>query len=246
MNTLIPAEFHGVTLNIIDHAGKQWLTAEQAGLALGYSDGNARVGVLNLYNRHRDEFEDGDKGVIELMTPGGLQKATVFSLSGCHLLGMFANTPRAKAFRLWVKRVLAGQSARPPAPVQKTTNGRKLVTRRIEREVFELFVAGYTQKQMADAMQLSRATINLLIHGKYQFSPLAGAPECSPELVAAVIERHRQIVHERFVAEQQRVANRFLCDANNQSLAQGLNEIGRAHLVALADALTGSQMAVLQ
>lgn len=38
---LITAEFFGSPVSIIDHAGKHWLTAEQAGRCLGYNEANA-------------------------------------------------------------------------------------------------------------------------------------------------------------------------------------------------------------
>lgn len=118
-NQVIPAEFHGKTFQIIEHAGKRWLTAEEVGLALGYAECNARIGINNLYNRHIDEFTEADTFVINLMTNsawGDRQKKIgnpnirVFSSSGCIKLGFFANTGRAKEFRAWAAKVLDGQT----------------------------------------------------------------------------------------------------------------------------------------
>ena len=113
MSQTIPAEFHGVHLSIIDHAGRRWLTAEQVGRALGYAETNASAGIRNLYNRHADEFTDTDTCRINLMRQGQMREVLVFSDTGCVLLGMFANTPRAKDFRIWAKTVLAGQVNAP-------------------------------------------------------------------------------------------------------------------------------------
>ena len=111
------AEFLGTPLSIINHAGKRWLTAEQAGRALGYNEANARQGVNNLYNRHEDEFTEEDSTIIKLMTVDGKQReARIFSDTGCNMLGFFANTPRAKDFRAWAKKALAAQ------PVQNAQN----------------------------------------------------------------------------------------------------------------------------
>ena len=52
--------------------------------------------------------------VMPLPTAGGVQQVRVFSLRGAHLLGMLANTDKAKAFRRWVLDVL-DQDAPPPA-----------------------------------------------------------------------------------------------------------------------------------
>jgi hypothetical protein len=112
-----PAEFHGIAVRIVEHAGQSWLAAEDVGRCLGYNEANARQGVNNLYSRHADEFTEADKAVIKLMTPGGMQATNIFSATGCTLLSMFANTPRAKDFRAWGKKVLAGQTPAPAAPL---------------------------------------------------------------------------------------------------------------------------------
>lgn len=119
--TQFNADFNGRTLSVIDHEGKRWMTAEQVGLALGYDPANARKGVLKVYQRHADEFTEEDSGVVILATPGGRQSSRIFSATGCNILGMLAGTQRAKEFRMWAKRVLAGQQ---PLPHPKTTEER--------------------------------------------------------------------------------------------------------------------------
>ena len=80
-----------------------WLTAEKIGIGLEYK--NPRKSVMNLYFSHRDEIEEY-KGVIDLMTPGGIQETTVFGELGAYLLIMFSNQPKAKEFRKWVVNVI--------------------------------------------------------------------------------------------------------------------------------------------
>lgn len=118
MQQIIPAEFHGTSLSIIDRDGQKWLTAEEVGRCLGYDESNARKGVMKLYERHGDEFSEADTCVVNLTTQGQGRAMRIFSAEGCVMLAMFANTPRAKEFRQWAKRVLAGQPvavAQPPA-----------------------------------------------------------------------------------------------------------------------------------
>lgn len=111
MNAIIQ-QFNPAQIAIIDHNGGKWLTAEQLGLALGFSEKRARDGVNNLYNRHIDEFSDGDSVTIKLMaTDGKLYNTRIFSHSGCNLLSFFANTHNAKAFRAWAKEKLAEPAA---------------------------------------------------------------------------------------------------------------------------------------
>ena len=104
---LTAADYHGTSIQLIEKDGNRWLTARDLGLCLGYNEGNARQGILNLYNRHLDEFTEQDSTVIKLMTVDGKERDTrIFSPSGCHLLSFFASTTRAKDFRAWAKEVL--------------------------------------------------------------------------------------------------------------------------------------------
>ena len=115
---LTAADYHGTSIQLIEKDGNRWLTARDLGLCLGYNEGNARQGILNLYNRHLDEFTEQDSTVIKLMTVDGKERDTrIFSPSGCHLLSFFASTTRAKDFRAWAKEVLvqAATSATPQA-----------------------------------------------------------------------------------------------------------------------------------
>lgn len=114
MEHIIPAEFHGTSLSIIDRDGQKWLTAEEVGRCLGYNDANVRKGINKLYNAHADEFTDADTCVVDLATQVQSRAIRIFSSTGCIKLGFFANSPRAKDFRTWASRVLAGQMASPP------------------------------------------------------------------------------------------------------------------------------------
>ena len=229
MMKMIPAEFQGMKLDILDHEGKRWLTAEQIGQALGYDEANARKGVLKLYERHGDEFTEADTGVVRLTTPGGSQAARVFSDTGCIKLGFFASTARAKDFRAWAAKVLAGQRTMvQPAPLRRGIKAR--VTREVECQVLEMFVGGYSQKEMADALRLSRTSINLLIHAKYAFAPGLGPSLCSPELISQVTARHMEIEADRLAREQDRIAQKFLTSARNLELAESLEYVGQCAL----------------
>lgn len=118
--SLIPAEFFGHPVSILDHAGKRWLTADQVGRCLGYAESTARTGITNLYNRHADEFSETDTCAIKLMAnpKGGNPITRIFSATGCIKLGFFANTATAKQFRSWAAVALEAQ-APVPAPVDE-------------------------------------------------------------------------------------------------------------------------------
>jgi hypothetical protein len=102
--------YDGALLTIIDHNGRPWLTAADLARALGYADTRS---VTRIFSRHTDEFTDDMAGVVKLTTPGNPMPIPVriFSPRGCHLVAMFAHTPRAAGFRRWVLDVLEGLEA---------------------------------------------------------------------------------------------------------------------------------------
>lgn len=50
-----------------------------------YSEANARQGIINLYNRHLDEFTEKDNCEIKLISQGQERNTRIFSPSGCRL-----------------------------------------------------------------------------------------------------------------------------------------------------------------
>lgn len=112
MQTQISLSFRNVSFDITDIHGQPWLRGLQVASALGYK--NPAADIVNLYNRNADEFTNSMTQVIELPTAGGKQQVRVFSLRGCHLLGMFARTKVAKEFRRWVLDVLEKEVSGSP------------------------------------------------------------------------------------------------------------------------------------
>ena len=136
---LTAADYHGTSIQLIEKDGSRWLTARDLGLCLGYSEANARQGIINLYNRHVDEFTEKDSCEIKLISQGQERNTRIFSPSGCHLLSFFANTGRAKDFRAWAKEVLVQAGARkfPPTPCL-----RRLFVHNARRGVENLVTSG--------------------------------------------------------------------------------------------------------
>ncbi|HOE18399.1 MAG TPA: Bro-N domain-containing protein [Syntrophorhabdaceae bacterium] len=99
----VPAVFQGngeIRFHEVD--GEFCLTIDDIGKGLGYEDSGA---IRNLYSRHRDEL-DNFKGIIKLMTPGGMQEKTVFTEEGIYIISMLARTEKAKEFRQKVASLL--------------------------------------------------------------------------------------------------------------------------------------------
>lgn len=123
MNAL-SLSFKDINFQITDIHGQPWLRGLQVASALGYK--NPAADIVNLYNRNADEFTDSMTQVIELPTAGGKQQVRVFSLRGCHLLGMLARTKVAKEFRRWVLDVLEDEVSgrlKPQAPRKALPSG---------------------------------------------------------------------------------------------------------------------------
>lgn len=126
MNAQISLSFRNVNFDITDIHGQPWLRSPQIAEALGYAQANR---ISDLYNRNADEFTDSMTQVIELPTAGGKQQVRVFSLRGCHLLGMLARTKVAKEFRRWVLDVLEKEvSGSPKTTADERTGLRQAVS----------------------------------------------------------------------------------------------------------------------
>jgi prophage antirepressor-like protein len=118
MNSLaLPASvaFDGTDLTIIDRNGTPWLAATDLARALGYARADF---VAKLYRAHATEFTPDMSLNVELALRGQVAPTPVriFSPRGCHLIAMFARTPKAAAFRRWVLDVLESfdRSSRSP------------------------------------------------------------------------------------------------------------------------------------
>ena len=61
--------------------------------AFGYSDARKAIRV---------HVDPEDKGVDEMATPGGVQRATFINESGLYSLILSSKLPQAKAFKRWV------------------------------------------------------------------------------------------------------------------------------------------------
>lgn len=107
--------FDGLAFDVTVFGGVSWLRLPQIGVALGYA---SPYKAQQVYDRNADEFTSDMTQVMRLPTAGGVQQVRVFSLRGAHLLGMLANTDKAKAFRRWVLDVLDQEAAKIASAAQ--------------------------------------------------------------------------------------------------------------------------------
>ena len=117
INTL-PARFDGQNLDIIIIGNERWLGGAQVGHSLGYMMAGHAIG--KLYKRNAREFGPEDTMVVELPTNGGPQLTRLYSAKGVAKIAMFANTPKAAAFRDWAARQLTSPEPAPAPTIGAT------------------------------------------------------------------------------------------------------------------------------
>lgn len=125
--------FNEITFSPVNRQNNLWIRAVELSKALGFKREDQ---AAKIYRAHADEFTSDMAQVVEIIDNADSAfpvKSLLFSLRGCHLLAMFARTPVAKAFRVWVLDILDKLNAeRPtpePSPLSKRTDPeRKVLT----------------------------------------------------------------------------------------------------------------------
>lgn len=88
------SEFGNIRTVTID--GEPWFVGKDIAEALGYGKGKS------LNNAVANHVDDEDKGVTEMMTPGGKQNLIIINESGLYSLILSSKLPNAKKFKRWV------------------------------------------------------------------------------------------------------------------------------------------------
>lgn len=83
-------------IRTVEVNGEPWFVGKDVATALGYGEGKS---LANAVANHVDEE---DRGVTELMTPGGNQKMVIINESGLYSLVLSSKLPGAKRFKRWI------------------------------------------------------------------------------------------------------------------------------------------------
>lgn len=83
-------------IRTIEQDGEPWFVGKDVARALGYGDGKS------LANAVADHVATEDKGVTEMVTPGGRQKMTIINESGLYSLIFGSKLESAMRFKRWV------------------------------------------------------------------------------------------------------------------------------------------------
>ena len=80
-------------IRAVEIDGEPWLVGKDVAKVLGYKNPQEAV---------RNHVEDEDKGVSEILTPGGKQMMAIINESGLYSLVFSSKLPTAKKFKRWV------------------------------------------------------------------------------------------------------------------------------------------------
>ena len=80
-------------IRTVELDGEPWLVGKDVAAALGYKNPQEAI---------RAHVDDEDKGVSEILTPGGKQSVPIINESGLYSLVLSSKLPGAKTFRRWV------------------------------------------------------------------------------------------------------------------------------------------------
>jgi anti-repressor protein len=96
MGNLQVFKYENNDVRTVEMNGEPWFVGKDVAAALGYGKGKS---LANAVTNHVDSE---DKGVTELMTPGGKQNVTIINESGLYSLILSSKLPTAKQFKRWV------------------------------------------------------------------------------------------------------------------------------------------------
>ncbi|AEJ40926.1 hypothetical protein TPY_2766 [Sulfobacillus acidophilus TPY] len=100
---VLSAQFEAQNVDFYEIDGDIWLTRDQIGRALGYTD--PRNAIFKIHQRHSERL-DKFSGVVNLSTPGGPQSTVIYSMRGVYEICRYSEQPQAHAFFDWVWDVL--------------------------------------------------------------------------------------------------------------------------------------------
>lgn len=135
-------EFGEVRTMVIE--GEPWFVGKDVATSLGYGKGKS------LANAIANHVDVEDKGVTEMMTPGGKQKMTIINESGLYSLIFGSKLESATRFKRWVtKEVL---------PSIRKTGGYKVPTSPAEQ--IKLLATGFSDHES----RIENLEQNMVIH----------------------------------------------------------------------------------
>jgi prophage antirepressor-like protein len=133
--------FEGKEMNIYTNANNDvFMTREQIGLALEYSEPN--IAISKIHNRHKERLDNFSVVTKLVSTDGKSYETTIYNEKGIYEIIRYSKQPKADAFFDWVYELLSKLRKGEYQVVQPSTEYDKLLI----------------QKQRAEAMLLNART----------------------------------------------------------------------------------------
>lgn len=108
--------FNGVECNFYSSDGQMYMTRNQIGQCLGYSE--PRKMIAKIHERHRERL-DKFSGVVNLGTPSGVQETFIYSQRGIFEICRWSQQPKADAFMDWVWDIVDAYRNGTLQPIQR-------------------------------------------------------------------------------------------------------------------------------
>lgn len=162
MNTALQSyQFNEHAITLVDHNGDRWMTGEDIGNALGYT--NPRDQISKIYERNKSELDGYSVTVKLTATDGKLYDTRVYNEEGVIIITFLSKQPKAVAFRRWAAAVLkslrhAGQPAINPAHLA-ALQGELLKANPRLQDVLNLTRLGYSQARIGEMLGLGPTAI---------------------------------------------------------------------------------------
>ena len=149
-------KFEEKEFELLNIDGVPMMTCRQIDDALKMA---TRNGTSTLYTRHSDEFTPEMTRLIKQ----GRTRVRVFNREGAWLIGMFARTPTAAAFRKWVLTALAAhvdgaERAELSAEDRKAIGGivKKCAAKAVKDEIAALPAPSFNPQALVEALEKAR------------------------------------------------------------------------------------------
>ncbi|MDD5539196.1 MAG: BRO family protein [Candidatus Marinimicrobia bacterium] len=186
---------------IIHEDGRYWLTSEQLGIAMGYSD--PRKGVMKVFERNRDELTPFSS-VVKLTTEAGMREVTIFDTDGQLRIAMLANTKKAAKFReivvnilralerqefIHISRVRDLQARLAEFEIREAVETSRVMTMVRYRQMKKYRSMGLTQRETGKLLDVSRDLVRKFerLERGFQFLPPGPRPSCRCEALPAEV-----------------------------------------------------------
>ena len=154
--------------------GEPWFVGKDVAAALGYGKGKS---LNNAVSKHVD---DEDKGVTEMMPPGGEQKTVIINESGLYSLILSNKLEGAKRFKHWVTAEVLPSIRKYGAHMTDSLLEQAANNADVAAQVAKaLYEERNLNKKLAGQLALTEAQLTEALPKAAYFDALVACPDCT-------------------------------------------------------------------